>query len=134
MSKFITILYFLQSVGTSAFGATSIDCSSGTQKMKVQFSFASNPVNFSVSTTFNDQVFPPYVFLNATTACGQALSNSNSCQTSETTNFGYDFSFSCSDGRRGSLHYEDGAVMGYCYNADGSLANQRGSDNCSIKF
>ncbi|MGZ3768807.1 MAG: hypothetical protein ACXVCP_04885 [Bdellovibrio sp.] len=103
--------------------------------MITRVAFSSNPVKIVFDTEFDGMKLSPYIFLNETTACGQPIESTTSCKNNElkdSANIGnYDFSFSCTDGRNGSLHYEAGTVLAYCYS---NTTNQRASENCEITY
>ena len=135
--KAITIMYLVQFLGGSVFASTTINCSNQTGKMSTQFKFSSDPVSLSFETTYDGSHLPTYIFLNDKAACGQPLQLQDKCSVKEFKDAvhpgDYDFQFSCSDGRRGELHYENGTAMAYCYHGN-ALANQRGGDSCKISF
>jgi hypothetical protein len=124
------------SVFSSAYASTSVKCESSSNDLTTQLTFAFQPISLIVSGSFSGRALKPYVFLNSEAACGSPISTGVSCESKEF--FGalgsgsYDFQFSCSDGRRGELHFEDNSVMAYCYLAGGEPANVQGASNCVI--
>ncbi|MGZ3748088.1 MAG: hypothetical protein ACXWRE_12000 [Pseudobdellovibrionaceae bacterium] len=133
--KIITTIFVIYSFGASANASTKIKCLGQTGKMITHVDFTFDPATLVFNTEFDGTKLSPYIFLNGVTACGQPVPPTTSCKSSEkkdAVNIGdYDFEFSCSDGRSGSLHYEGGTVMAYCTS---TTTNQRASENCQITF
>ncbi|MGZ3774770.1 MAG: hypothetical protein ACXVCY_13175 [Pseudobdellovibrionaceae bacterium] len=135
--KTFTILYFLQSFASIAFASTNMNCSSQTGKMDTQFIFSFSPINLMIRTSFDGSPLPPYIFLNDKIACGEPLNAQDNCVVQESKDIAqqgdYYFKFSCTDGRHGELHYENGSAMAYCYRNNAPM-NQKSGRGCSIYF
>ncbi|OFZ29259.1 MAG: hypothetical protein A2622_07515 [Bdellovibrionales bacterium RIFCSPHIGHO2_01_FULL_40_29] len=118
--------------------ATTIICSSETGALKTDLIFSFEKQHLEVSGAFSGMPLKSFVFLSDAMACGKPIASVSECTKSEikdlTKSGEYDFQFSCADDRRGELHFENDSVMAYCYNSDGSLSNQKGSDGCKIDF
>jgi hypothetical protein len=136
--KFIFMFFLAVSMIPNLSLATTIICSSETGAFKTYFRFSFNKPQLEIEASYNGKPLKSFVFLDEVTACGKPISFASECTKSEikdTLKSGeYDFQFSCTDERRGELHFENGVVMVYCYNSDGSIGNHKGSDGCTIDF
>lgn len=134
--KFVST-FFLTIVVVPVFGfATTIVCSNESGVLKTNLIFSFEKSQLEITGSYNRLPLKPYVFLSETAACGMFISSASDCTKSELKNAlkpnEYDFQFNCIDGRRGELHFENGTSMAYCYDSEGSLINQKGSDSAQL--